>query len=136
MAGLASSNRLSPTPAHALYWYPSSILLANSIYPPPAPKTTKIALLISKGMREPQTRSPRAGAGLLPVLQGQLLSSPASRSPGSPGSKHASGWEVAHSVHTLTHTGSPWAQAVTWHGSLVASRGCSSPLLPLISSGT
>lgn len=105
-------------------------------YNPPVPKTTKIALLISKGMREPQTRSPRAGAGLRPVLQGQLLSSPASRSPGSPGSKDASGWEVAHSVHTLTHTGSPWAQAVTWHGSLVASRGCGSPLLPLISSGT
>lgn len=73
---------------------------------------TKIALLISKGMQEPQTRSPRAGAGLSPVLQGQLLSSPASRSPSSPGSKHA------HSIHTLTHTGSPWAQAVTWHGSL------------------
>lgn len=106
MADLAPSDKgCLPPSAHALYWYPSSILLANSIYPPP--KTTKIALLISKGMWEPQTRSPGAGAGLSAVLQGQLLSSPDSRSPGSPGSKHASSWEAAHSVHSLTHTGSP-----------------------------
>lgn len=36
MAGLASSDTgCLPPSAHALYWYPSSILLVNSIYPLP-----------------------------------------------------------------------------------------------------
>lgn len=43
---------------------------------------------------------------------------PLPEAPGSLESEQASSWEAAHSVHTLTHAGPPWAQAVTWHGLL------------------
>lgn len=85
-------------------------------YTPPQDHQNSLAHL--KGNAGASDQEPKGRRWPAIVLQGQLLSSPASRSPGSPGSKHASGWEAAHSVHTLTHTGSPWAKTGTWHGSL------------------
>lgn len=104
MARLASSDTgCSPPSAHALYRYPGSILLANSTHLPPK----KPPVVIKQNVGVPKTKQFREGPHLLPVAS--------SRNPWLT-RVQASSWEAAHSVHTLTHAGPPWA--VTWHGLL------------------
>lgn len=84
------------------------------------PHTTppKIPVVIKQNVGAPKQSSSGKGPHLLPVADSLLLSRPLPEAPGSPESKQASSWEAAHSVHTLTHAGPPWVQAVTWHGLL------------------
>lgn len=109
---------LTQAASHPLY--PCSLSTGAQLYPigrlyitlPPNP--TKITLIITKGMQEPQNKAVQ-GRALACHLRFRLTSQQScfQKPLDSPGPKHASSWEAAHeSPHPRSH----WASSVTRHG--------------------